>query len=140
MNSCLAQKEFIISNYQLNVSELFRNFAQYDQLYFFCPKFSRSIVESAIKMVIDDICNYNPSHSERNLMTDVNIDIELYQSKKSHPSLEDSDFLNYLEIVTDQIEEQVDLFIRNKLPINQQFHIINPKWLGDNLIFGLRLF
>ncbi len=140
MNSCLPQSDFVINNFQLNIKELFDYFKQYDSLYFFCPKNSRSIIETAVSMVLEDISNYNPDISERNLMTNVVIDIELYLSKNQHPSLEDGDFLNHLEIITEQIETYVDTFIRNKLPLNQQFQIVSPKWIGDSLLFGLRIF
>lgn len=140
MNSYRIQNEFVIHHYQVSLSELFHYFTNYDSMFFFYPKYSRNVVETAVKKVIDEINNYNPCKMDQNLMTSVIEDIELFQSRNPHPSLEDSDFLNHLEIITEQIEQQTNFYFRNKLPINHQCQIVTPKWIGDSLIFGLRIF
>lgn len=140
MNSYALQNEFVIHNYQLSIAELVKYFANYDSIFFFCPKYSRSVIETAVKMTLEDISDYNPCKIFNSLLTSINDDIELFQSKNPHPSLDDSDFLNQVELITEQIEKYTNSYIRNKLPINQQCQIVSPVWLGDNLIFGLRIY
>ena len=129
-----------IYNFQLDVGELMSYFASHDNLYFFCPKYSRTAVETAVQITLEDMTDYNPLKVGRNLMTILMDDIEVYYAKNPHPSLMDSKFLEQLEIITGQIEEYTNFFVRNRLPMNQQCHIFWPKWCGNTLTFALRIY
>lgn len=136
----IVQGGLTIYNFQLDLAELMSYFAQYDPMYFFCPKYSRSVVETAVMTTLEEITNYDPLKADQTLMSSLVKDIEIYYAKNPHPSLEDSDFLNKLEITTGQIEECVAYSVRNKLPMNQQCNIFWPKWIGNTLVFALRIY
>lgn len=129
-----------IYNYQLDVAELMNHFAQYDQMFFFCPKYTRSAVEVSVQNTLEAISNYNPLRTDRNLMTCLIEDIEVYYANNPDPSLMDSEYLNKLEVIANRIEQSVEANVRQKLPMNQQCHIFWPKWCGNTLVFALRIY
>lgn len=129
-----------IYNYQLSIEEVVASFSHYDSLFFFCPKYTRSVIEMAVKLVLDEMSNYDPLKANWDLMSYLTRDIELYQSRNPHPYLEDSNYLDHIELVCSQIEECVDYHVRCKLPMNQQFQVVWPNWVGNNLTFALRIF
>ncbi len=130
----------MIHHFRISIDELVFGYGQYDYLFFFYPNKTRSLIEQAAKLSIEDYTNYNPLNYERNLMTIVVQDIEVYQSKFNHPSLNNTEFLNHIELIVAQIEETVDYYIRSKLPQNHQCQVYRPKYNGGNLVFGLRVY
>ena len=127
-----------IQNYCVNIKELIDVFSSTDELFFFCPKYSRTVIEYAVKLTLTDLTDYNPL-AEQDLMSAIIQDIDLYQSRNPHPLLDDSDFINQIEIVAGQIDETVFHYMNEKLPMNHQCEIVKPRWLGDDLIFALRV-
>ncbi len=131
---------FTIHNFELPIDDVLAYFSRYDEMFFFCPKYARTPVEMAMQMTIDDLTNFDPLTVGRDLMGQLVLDIDLYQSKNPHPSLEDSNFLDNMEIICGEIEEYVDFYVRNRLPTNQQCSTIRPSWKGNSLVFGLRIY
>lgn len=129
-----------IYNYRLNIEELVNAFQQYDHMFFFCKHNVRTVIESAVQISLDELTEYDPLKANQNLMSFIIRDIELYQSRRPNPFLEDSNYIDNLEIIAGQIEEYVDYFVRLRIPMNHQCLIIRPKWLGNDLIFNLRIY
>lgn len=131
---------FTVFNYQITIEPLVAEFAHYDQYFFFCANGVRSAIEAAMKLVLDDINEYNPLHADRTLISQLTRDIEMYQSQTSHPYLTDSNFLDIVEVICGQIEEAADHYMRSKLPHNQQCAMMFPKLNGNELVFDLRIY
>lgn len=131
---------FTVFNFQVDIEPLVREFVQYDQYFFFCASGVRSAIETAARLVLEDISEYNPLHADRTLMNLLTRDIEIYQSRKPHPYLADSNFLDTVEVICGQIEETTDRYMRSKLPHNQQCALMFPKLQGSQLVFDLRIY
>lgn len=131
---------FTVFNFQVDIEPLVNEFSQYNQYFFFCNEGIRTVIATAVKMVLDDIGDYNPLKADWSLMNLLTRDIELYQSRKPHPYLADSNFLDNVEVICGQIEEVTDQYIRSKLPYNQQCAAVSPKMMGSQLVFDLRIY
>jgi len=129
-----------IKDYVIPMEDVVNYFANQNEIFFFCPRGIHTAIESAVNLTIRSMTDYNPLTCDEDLISVIVCHIEMYLMKMPNSSLEDPDFLANIEIACSQIEDFVDFYIRDKLPINQQFNVTKPRWDGNNLVLGLRVF
>lgn len=131
---------FTVQNYQIQTDEIFNAFRHNEYLFFFYPSGLQKVIEYAVKITLDDLTQYDPLRSNRDLLSMVVQDIDLYLSRYPNPQLEDYRFMECIEIACAEIEECVNHFVRDKLPMNHQIQTGPVQWVGNTVMFALRIF
>lgn len=130
-----------IRDYQIDFSEIVNQFSQYDHMYFFCKGINAAINIST-DITIRKLTSYDPITSSYSLINDLVDLMEIYQcySEENTQLLTDYDFLNQIEVISDQLEHRVVQLLQEKLPMNKQIEISNKRWLDSKLTFNLTIY